>query len=364
MAKKSQDMNILDVKKIVDGLNVCRKICGADKFNMVFGGKNCHICMQSDLNKVDYLVEDCLDAEQKGEVSFNVETFLGSIGRFGKCAFAIEDTTIKFKSGKSSGNITTQPYEEIVVLPEKVESLFNFDTLKDIILKVLPSVCITPTPHLSQDESALEVIIEGSKEGIKFLCADRYHGVLATVNQKSEKFKLNFPLTYTNLLSLFDKKFELSMDSNCIYLHNKKLKLCVPQIVCNSVVDVNGFVNLFESSKKEFTIKKFSIGEFEEALNSASSVLTEAVDICMKIKNGTMKVYCSSELGEVSTDIDVEAKKDMPEKVLQYDTIYDVLDICDKKATLNVYENFLQFGFTKDDVEYIVLGTLGEYRQK
>ena len=325
-------------------------------------GTNCRICMQSDLNKVDYLVEGCLDEEAKETITFNIDTFTGSIGRFGKCAFSIDDNTFKFKSGKSSGAITTQQYEEISVLPEKMEKLFDFDKLKDVILNTLPNVCITPTPHLSTDEQALEVLIEGDKSGIRFLCADRYHGVLATVKEKSEKFKLNFPLAYTNILGLFDKKFNFSMDSNCIYLHNKKLKICLPQIVCNSVVDVDGFNALFENNKKEVSIKKFNTEEFTDALNSASSVLTEATDVCFKIEKGKCKVYCSSELGNISTDIEVECKKDIGEQVLQHATICDVLNLSAKIVTLNIYPNFLQMLFTMDGVEYNVLGTLAEYR--
>lgn len=343
----------LDMKKLVEGISLCKKVSPVEKVNLDIKGSDCWISTQSDFYRMKYKVKDCVKNGKDCSFCVSLDTFLPALSRFNEIDFSLDDRIMDFKCGKFKGNLTTFAYEEVTIDTSNAKKLFKFDNLKDEILKVMGNICISPSPALSENESQLEVIVASDGSKVEFLCIDRYHGTYACMKEKMDKFEIHIPVQYVDILSMFQDKFEILHDQNCIYLVNKSMQICLPQIVINTLMPIDKYNEISKSWKSKLVIEDFDVSKLCDAITYTQSVKVASSFILMDVKKGVMTIRCSSELGSLSSKIDVNTKGTLNECQLQDFMLLDVVDnISGKATTMEVFDNFIRFNYKKDKVAY------------
>lgn len=357
----------IESSKLLDAISLCGKVVDSEDVNIDCNGNFIIVSVASNFNKASVKFKTKCDT---CSFSISKDLILGVLRgtKEIELLYSEKDKTLKFKGGAKKGSLSTSIYKPINVLPQDLSNKQFFDEdIKKTLVSLLSTVNIYPTAFLPESESSLDIQIESTGKELKLLCVDRYHSAFCSSKIKANKFKLNIPCTYISYFSLFDKSFEIATDSNCLYLYNNEIKLCVPQVVTNSVINLDSYASFVKTnlSNPILELSNFNVSAFSEALTATDTVKTNTTDIYIEVSKKGINLKCESERGKVYADVDYEGKlnKDYEAIIGQLNTL-DIIRLLSKKCTLKLYSNFMLYEDKRNDVEYLFICAVGHKTTK
>lgn len=305
----------VDAKPLLEAIKKVVKVTNASTLNLAFGDKK--IKVSAMVNQ--YRMELTIPSESDEELKFNI---LGNIissvleGKE-KLTFESDGNNLKFKSGRTRGNLVTLMYEEV---PFDTSSGKELDkNIKDFIFTNLDRV--TYTGKNVSDVIPLKVQIKDKK--IKMLSMEAAYGGFITEDIDSEEtVDFSILLKYANIVTeVFSKEDNLRIIStpSSVNVFSDTCKITLPYVADGESATIEQMETVIKEQvieenlqgKISFQNPKQFFSDIDELRSFLNGDTTATIKIVKSDKDKEVELIVSATSGILKKKLDSENTKVM-----------------------------------------------------
>lgn len=303
----------VDAKPLLEGIKKIIKITSASTLNFDFKNKNIKITAMVN----QYRMELNIPSDSDEELKFNIfsSSIISVLEGKDKLTLELDGSNLKFKSGRSRGNLVTLEYEDIPFDSSTGKELDK--NIKDYIFDNLQRV--TYSGKNVSEVIPLKIQIKDNK--IKMLSMEAaYGGFITEATESNETLDFSILLKYANYITeIFSKDEDLKIVStpSSVNIFSDTCKVILPYVADGESATIEQMEEVIKNQvikdnlqgKIAFSNPKTFFADIDELRTFANGDATTTIKIIKKEDKSEAELIISSNSGVLKKKIDSENTK-------------------------------------------------------
>ena len=336
----------VDAKVLLGAIKKVEEVTSAKNLNFHFSENNLKITAMVN----QYRMELNLPIECQEECKFCIftDSIMPILENKELITFELSGNNLKFKAGRSHGNLITIAYEEIPFADNKGEALD--DAIKNFIFQNLYRVSYSGK-NVSEN-IPLKVQIKDNK--IKMLGMEmNYSGLIIEPMDGTDDAEFSILLKYATLITKIfpiDEELKIVSTDSSVEIYSKSCKVVLPKIADGESITIEGMeqviaenvTNVEPLGKIQFQNPKEFLDDLSELQKFITGDNVVRIKIYRKDEKSPVEMEASTKNGKLKKKIDAENKvKGVFDTQLNLENLKAIVEKnLDDKLVLSIYPTF------------------------